>query len=210
MTSLDARLSYSDVRNSLGYVDDETGRRWTAASENDYVNGEWFPRVHATFDRGWPIAPGHASIWIRSAAGVSPRDPAQPFANFYFGGFGNNWVDHADEKRYRAYYSFPGADLNEISGRNFAKSTIEWNMPPWRFRRAGTPGFYLAWMRPALFAGVLATNLDAGTRANRSAFQRAFSARHDRIAGRSRRVAAGPAGGARADGVAENPSLAHR
>src|SRR2546422_1162661 len=33
--------------------DDETGRRWTAASENDYVNGEWFPRVHATFDRGW-------------------------------------------------------------------------------------------------------------------------------------------------------------
>jgi len=163
LTSLDARLSYSDVRNSLGYVDDETGRRWTAASENDYVNGEWFPRVHATFDRGWPIAPGHASIWIRSAAGVSPRDPAQPFANFYFGGFGNNWVDHSDEKRYRAYYSFPGADLNEISGRNFAKSTIEWNLPPWRFRRAGTPGFYLAWMRPALFTGVLATNLDAGT-----------------------------------------------
>ena len=43
------------------------------------------------------------------------------------------------------------------------RSTIEWNLPPWRFRRAGTPGFYLAWMRPALFTGVLATNLDAGT-----------------------------------------------
>ena len=58
-------------------------------------------------------------------------------------------------------YSFPGAELNEIGGRNFVKSTIEWNLPPWRFRRAGTPGFYATWMRPAVFVDGLATNLDA-------------------------------------------------
>ena len=29
---------------------------------------------------------------------------------------------------------------------------VEWNLPPLRFRRAGSPGFYATWARPALFA----------------------------------------------------------
>ena len=53
---------------------------------------------------------------------MSPHDRDDPFANFYFGGFGNNYVDHRDEKRYREYYAFPGVELNEIGGRNFVKS----------------------------------------------------------------------------------------
>ena len=65
------------------------------------------------------------------------------------------------EQRYREYYALPGAELNEVSGRNFGKSAVEWNLPPVHFRRAGTPGLYLTWMRPALFASGLVTNLDA-------------------------------------------------
>ena len=86
-----------------------------------------------------------------------------PFANFYFGGFGNNYVDHREEQRYREWYSFPGAELNEIGGRNFVKSTLEWNAPPWRFRRAGMPAFFATWARPAAFVTALATNLDAAS-----------------------------------------------
>ena len=41
------------------------------------------------------------------------------------------------------------------------KSTAEVNLPPWRFRRVGTAGFYATWMRPALFVTGLATNIDA-------------------------------------------------
>jgi hypothetical protein len=37
---------------------------------------------------------------------------------------------------------------------------LEWNLPPVRFERVGTPGFYLSWARPALFATSLITNLD--------------------------------------------------
>ncbi|MBA2304875.1 MAG: hypothetical protein H0W08_19900 [Acidobacteria bacterium] len=99
-------------------------------------------------------------MWLRSAAGISPGDRDEPFANFFFGGFGNNWVDRGEAKRYREYYAFPGADLNEVGGRNFLKSTLEWNLSPLRFRRVGTPGFYLTWMRPAIFAGGLLTNMD--------------------------------------------------
>ena len=100
---------------------------------------------------------------MRTAGGFSPRDRALPFANFFFGGFGNNYVDSGDEKRYRHFESFPGAELNEIGGRNFAKGTFEWNLPPWRFRRLGTPGVYATWLRPALFATGLSTNIDSDT-----------------------------------------------
>ena len=161
LASLETKLSYSDVRRSLGSVDDESGRRWSAAATGEYVDGTTVPRVHGTYDHGALLPLLHSSIWLRSAAGFSPRPRDLAFANFYFGGFGNNWVDHNDEKRYRQPYSFPGVGLNEIGGRNFIKSGIEWNAPPWRFRRVGTPGFYATWVRPAVFAGVLSTNVDA-------------------------------------------------
>ena len=162
LVSLAGRLSYSDVRNSLGHVDDETGRRWATGFDAQLVSGSVVPRVFATYDRGAALPAGHASVWLRGAGGFSPIDRENPFANFFFGGFGNNWVDHRDEKRYREMYSFPGADINELAGRNFLKGTLEVNLPPWRFRRVGTPGFHATWARPAVFVGALATNVDAG------------------------------------------------
>ncbi len=160
-------LAYSDVRNSLGSVDDETGRRWSIEGSGNYVDGSAIPRLHGTFDRGWALPTAHSSFWIRTAGGFSPRSVTEPFANFYFGGFGNNYVDRGNEKRYREYYSFPGAPLNAIPGRNFAKSILEWNLPPLRFEHAGTPGFYATWLRPAIFAGGVITNLDASAPAQR-------------------------------------------
>ena len=154
-------LSYTNVRSSLGNVDDEKGHRWSLVMRNDVVASSLFTKVHGTFDLGFALPMGHSSIWIRNAAGASPQNPAEPFANFYFGGFGNNYVDHRSEQRYREYYALPGMELNEVGGRNFAKSVVEWSLPPVHFARAGTPGFYLTWMRPAVFAGGLVTNVDA-------------------------------------------------
>jgi hypothetical protein len=116
--------------------------------------------LYGTYDVGVPVGARHSSVWLRSAAGFSPNDVDNKFANFYFGGFGNNYVDYRTEKRYREFYAFPGLKLNEQGGRNFAKTMVELNLPPWRYSRLGWPGFYLTWMRPAVFAGVLGTNLD--------------------------------------------------
>jgi hypothetical protein len=160
LAALQAKLSYADVRRSLGYVDDESGRRWSAIVRGEHVDGRTFPKMFGTYDQGVPLPAGHSSMWWRSAAGFSPGDRDVPFANFYFGGFGNNYVDRLDEKRYREWYSFPGAALNGIGGRNFVKSTVEWNAPPWRFRRAGVPAFYATFLRPAVFVTGLGTNLD--------------------------------------------------
>jgi len=161
--SLNADLTYTNVRASLGNVDEEKGRTWSVALRNDYVNSTLFTRAFGTFDIGAALPLGHSSIWLRNAAGISPGRASEPFANFYFGGFGNNYLDTHEEKRYREYYAFPGADLNAIGGRNFVRSMVEWNLPPLRFARVGTPGAYLSWMRPALFVSGLMTNLDQPT-----------------------------------------------
>ncbi|MGH8442698.1 MAG: hypothetical protein ACRETF_07325, partial [Nevskiaceae bacterium] len=75
-------------------------------------------------------------------------------------GFGNNYVDDGEIKRYRKHYAMPGFELNRLGGRTFAKSTLEWNLPPLVFDRIGTPGFFLAWARPAIFGTGLVTNFD--------------------------------------------------
>jgi hypothetical protein len=158
LLTLESGLHYSYILNSLGNVDDEKGWRWEVVAAANSVNDEVIPRIRAGLDFGVPLGPAHSTVWLRNAAGIADGDLSDPFANFFFGGFGNNYVDHGEIKRYREHQAFPGFELNAIGGRSFAKSTLEWNLPPLVFEHVGSPGFYLTWLRPALFAGVLATN----------------------------------------------------
>jgi hypothetical protein len=160
LTKAKAGLDYSYVLNSLGAVDDEKGVRWKAVVEANHVNGETIPRYRAGLDFGLPFGPAHSTLWLINSAGMADGDRLDPFANFFFGGFGNNYVDDGEIKRYREHYAMPGFELNALGGRTFAKSTLEWNLPPLVFDRIGTPGFYLAWARPAIFGTGLVTNFD--------------------------------------------------
>ena len=85
---------------------------------------------------------------------------SDPFANFFFGGFANNWVDHRAIKQFRETESFPGIDINSVGGSNYGKFQVEWTTPPLRFRRAGTPSFYFRWADLSLFTTGLVTNVD--------------------------------------------------
>ena len=42
----------------------------------------------------------------------------------------------------------PGFEINEVSGLNFVREMVEWNLPPVVFESVGTPSFHLAWLRP--------------------------------------------------------------
>jgi hypothetical protein len=161
LTSFEVDLNYSNIRSSLGNVDDEKGFKWRMLAAADYVNGDTIPKFFGNFDFGFPLWWRHSSIWFRNSAGVAKGEVLDEFANFFFGGFGNNYVDRGDVKRYRKEYAMPGFGLNEIFGRNFYRSMVELNLPPIRFERVGTPGFYLSWARPALFATALVTNIDS-------------------------------------------------
>jgi hypothetical protein len=145
---------------SLGAVNYEKGYKWGIYSNSTYVNEEIYSQVTTEFDLGFPLPINHSSIWIRNALGHSVGDRKQPFANFYFGGFGNNWIDYLHEKRYREWYSFPGIELNSLGGHNFGKSLLEWELPPIRFRQLGTQAFYITWARPAIFSSYIITNVN--------------------------------------------------
>jgi hypothetical protein len=149
------RLRFEDFRHSLGYVDEEKGIAWDVGFSGDRVKGDYFARFDSDLDLGMALPLKHSSVWLRGSAGWSPGDPEEPFANFYFGGFRNNWVDYREEKRYRESDAFPGIEINEVGGTSYGKAMVEWNLPPVRFRGVGRPGFYLTWARPAVFATAL-------------------------------------------------------
>jgi hypothetical protein len=160
LTTLEFDLGYEHMRSSLGHVDDEKGFKWRTFASADHVNAETIPKFLGEFDFGIPLWWGNSSIWFRNSAGFAVGETLDEFANFFFGGFGNNYVDSREVKRYREFYAMPGFEINEIFGRNFFRSMVEFNLPPIRFRRVGSPGFYLTWMRPAIFTTALVTNLD--------------------------------------------------
>ena len=66
-----------------------------------------FRSVWGNYDRGF-LLPRNSAFWLRASAGKSFGDFTSPFSSFYFGAFGNNYIDHLAIDRYREYYSFPG------------------------------------------------------------------------------------------------------
>jgi len=106
-------------------------------------------------DLGLSLPLVHSSLWSRSSAGVATGEDDDPVANFYFGGFGNNYVDNGNVKRYREAGSLPGFEIDEVSAQRYFKQTLEWTITPYVFESVGTPGFHLTWARPALFASAL-------------------------------------------------------
>jgi hypothetical protein len=154
------KMNYRNLRRSLGAVETEAGIRGQFVTLDNYVNTKHFPRLYATGDYGFMLPIYHSSIWLRSSAGYSFGSREEPFANFYFGGFGNNWVDYQDAKRYRSFYSFPGAEINAIGGTNFGKLLFEWTLPPVRFRRFGFMNLYCNWAHLNLFSSGIVTNVE--------------------------------------------------
>ena len=156
--SAEVGLHYTHVQRSLGAVDDEKGLKWSLVLTGNRASGAPIPQLRGTFDFGLPLPLPHSSVWVRSAAGASHGERDDPFATWYFGGFGNNYVDSREIKRYREFYALPGFGLNEVAGHNFARTMVELNLPPKVFESVGTPAFYLTWLRPALFASTLWTD----------------------------------------------------
>ncbi len=161
LLSLSASLEYGSLRKSLGAIDDELGSTWELRLRNNYANGTLYPRLNLDVSRGFLLPLNHSSLWVRASAGAAlTGDSNDPFANFFFGGFGNNWVDYRSIKQFRITESFPGIGINEVSGVNYVRGQLEWMLPPLRFRRVGIPSFYIRWAGLSFFATGLMTNVD--------------------------------------------------
>jgi hypothetical protein len=164
LATLSGDLAYKSLRKSLGAIDDELGSTWEAAVLGNYAGTTLYPRLTLDGSRGFLLPLDHSSVWLRAAAGTfMGGDRGDPFARSYFGGFGNNWVDYRGIKQFRNTESFPGLEINQVSGATYGKAQVEWMSPPFRFRKVGVPSAYLRWAGLTLFASGLLTDFDDGS-----------------------------------------------
>jgi hypothetical protein len=151
----EVEFNFTDTRKSQGAVDHEKGWEWDVVASADHANNDTIPKLRVGLNFGVALPWKHSSIWFYNSAGIADGDRLNTLTNFYFGGFGNNYVDDGEVKRYREYDSMPGFEIDAISADKFVKSVAEWNLPPITFESVGTPGFFLSWIRPAIFvAGI--------------------------------------------------------
>jgi hypothetical protein len=154
-------LAYSSLRRSLGAIHDELGTTWDLTLRGNRVNDTFYPRVHLDLSKGFLLPVDHASLWLRAAAGTAlAGDRTDPNARFFFGGFGNNWVDHRGIQQFREVEALPGIEINDVSGANYGRVQVEFTSPPLRFRRVGAPSLYLRWASLSLVATGLMTDMD--------------------------------------------------
>jgi hypothetical protein len=157
LRSAEVGLHYTNTSKALGGVDHEKGIEGRIVVGGDQAQGDWFPRIYGAFSGGTALPWPNSSVWLYAHAGVVGGPRLSPVAAYYLGAFRNNYVDDRPEKRYRELESFPGFDIDGIAARRFGKLTGEVNLPPIRFAEVGTAAFYLSYIRPAVFAGALAT-----------------------------------------------------
>jgi hypothetical protein len=167
LATAEAGLFFTDYRRSIGAVDDEKGFGWTAVGKVTRIKQNTIPQLRGGFDLGFDLPVANSSVWLRTVGGASSGDRAISAANFFFGGFGNNYVDGGSIKRYRDFYAMPGFGLNEIKGHSFARQMVELNLPPMSFGSIGTPGFHPTWLRQSIFASALWTDPNQSARRQR-------------------------------------------
>jgi hypothetical protein len=157
VVSFEVGAKYHNTRKALGGVDHEKGIEWRTLTDLDYSPNEGlaFPKIYGGINYGFPLPMPNSSFWLYAHAGQAWGQRTHPLASFYFGAFRNNYVDDRDEKRYREMEAFPGFEIDEIAVRRFGRLTGEVNLPPIRFAEVGTPSFYLSYIRPAVFAGIM-------------------------------------------------------
>jgi hypothetical protein len=155
IVSASATLAYKNTRSSIGSVTHEKGYKWRTTLSAVHAEEETYTKFNGGFDFGFPLPLDHTSVWLYTSVGLSEGEETSSFSNYYFGGFGNNYVDDGTIKRYRQYRSLPGFEIDEVAAKDFGKTTLELNLPPLRFREVGAPSLYLSWARPALFASAL-------------------------------------------------------
>lgn len=156
-----ASFGISKVRKTLGAVEDEKGVKWEVGNNSYLVNGKFYSSFISNQDFGFllPLI-RNTHFWIRTGVGQSLGNRQSPLSCFYFGGFGNNYIDWQPSAQYRNALAFPGAQIDEIQAYNFAKVMGELNLRPIRFKKVGVSWLYPTYIKSSFFGTCLLTDFD--------------------------------------------------
>jgi len=149
----------SYLSKSLGAIEPEQGYDWNIYGYSSLAKQAFYPQLINNFDVGFLLPLRNSSLWFRTSLGQSfgKRDKTNSY--FYFGGFGNNYLDYRSAQQYRDMSSFPGMEIDAISALNYGKFAPEVDLKPFRFRKVGFKGLYSTYARLTLFGMGLFTNI---------------------------------------------------
>ena len=146
-------LAHPQLARKCGRRDRDSGGR--SSAEVDDVDGTTVPIAYGTFDRGWAMPAGSLVNLARATPPDSrPASSTRRSRTSSSAGSATTTSTTSDEKRYREYYSFPGA----VAERDSAGATSSSPRSSGTCRRCASAasarlGFYAAWVRPAVFVG---------------------------------------------------------
>ncbi len=148
----------SYLRKSLGAIEPEQGYDWNVFAYTSFAKNTFYPQLINNFDFGFLLPLRNSSLWFRTSLGQSFGESDKTNSYFYFGGFGNNYLEYRSSQQYREMSSFPGIKIDQASALNYGKLSTEVNFQPIRFRNLGFLGFYSTYMRFSVFGQGLFTN----------------------------------------------------
>lgn len=134
--TFETSLNSQNFRRAIGSVDKEFGNEWTltamvlgvGAKSPEFVQGG-----HAEWSRFltwlWP----HNVLHLKLAAGYLHTRDNLAIGKFYFGGFGNRYLENKEVKQFRDPFRFPGIPIYSVAAEGFGKVMVEHNLPPLRF-----------------------------------------------------------------------------
>ena len=148
----------SYLSKSLGAIEPEQGYDWNIYGYSSLAKQTFYPQLINNFDLGFLLPLRNSSLWFRTSLGQSFGKTNITNSFFYFGGFGNNYLDYRSAQQYREMSSFPGMEIDAISALNYGKFSPELDLKPFRFRRLGFKGLYSTYTRLTIFGMGLFTN----------------------------------------------------
>jgi hypothetical protein len=160
----ESALNSKNIRRTIGSIDSESGYDWTftlvglSASPS---SRQWGGGFHAEWNWFNRFLFPHNIAHIKIAAGYVTIQNELEIGKYYFGGFGNQYLDYREVRQYRDSFRFPGIPIYGLAAERFARLMFEHTMPPVRFHHLQFSGHGLSHIDLSWFSQALVT--DAAT-----------------------------------------------
>jgi len=126
-------LQSTNLRRSIGSSDVEQGTKWAITLMTFHVDPRHFQHVgglHVEWEHYGTYLRPH-NVWMfKFAAGLRHTKKDMAIGRFYFGGFGNRYLENESPMQYRKVFRFPGRRIYSLPGKHFVKFMLENKLPP--------------------------------------------------------------------------------
>ncbi len=134
------------LRRTIGSSDYESGNQFSItfrAFGSNPREPQYAAQIYSEWDHYSLVFWKHNVFHFKIAAGYHHDNKNLIQSRFYFGGFGNRYVENEKVKQYRKVFRFPGIPIYSLSTDRFVKIIFENNLPPIRFGSLGVGAHFI-------------------------------------------------------------------